>query len=136
MVFRSQRVRLQSSTSEQPNGERSRGERQLIRALVGMGSVVMFALLAATPTLAQELIGVHGLPPVEDIPEEILRTEIILDARSPVDGEPLTASEYVELQQELAEPEYAPTLNSETRQLIFLLQIRKVLNIVSPFQVL
>ncbi|MEB3232125.1 MAG: hypothetical protein VKJ64_14040 [Leptolyngbyaceae bacterium] len=77
-----------------------------------------------------------ALPPPEDTPEEVLRTEIILEARSPLDGEPLTASEYVELQAELAEAAYPPSINSETQQLIFLLRIRKVLNIVLPFQVL
>ena len=79
---------------------------------------------------------VSALPPPEDTPEEILRTEIILEARSPVDGKPLTASEYVELQEDLAEPEHPPTLNAETQHLIFLIQIRKVLNIISPVQIL
>ena len=102
----------------------------------GRGMGLALALSAAAPTLAQEVSGTSGLPPAEDIPEEVLRTEIILDARSPVDGAPLTASEYVELQQDLAEPEFAPTINSETRQLIFLLQIRRMLNIVSPFLIL
>lgn len=79
---------------------------------------------------------VSALSPIEDTPEEILRTEIILEARSPVDGEPLSASEYVKLQEDLADPDHPPTLNSETQHLIFLLQIRKFLNIVSPVQVL
>jgi len=35
-----------------------------------------------------------ALPPPEDLPEEILRTEIITEARSPIDGQPLTAAEY------------------------------------------
>ncbi len=40
---------------------------------------------------------VVALPPPEDIPDEILRTEIIFEARSPIDGKPLTAVEYKEL---------------------------------------
>ncbi|NEQ97201.1 MAG: hypothetical protein F6K30_10820 [Cyanothece sp. SIO2G6] len=76
-----------------------------------------------------------ALPPPEDTPEEILRTEIILEARSPLDGEPLTASEYVDLQAELADSENPPSINVETQQLIFLLRIRKLLNTVLPFQV-
>ncbi|MGK7888266.1 MAG: hypothetical protein AB4042_02965 [Leptolyngbyaceae cyanobacterium] len=76
-----------------------------------------------------------ALPPPEDTPEEILRTEIILEARSPLDGEPLTASEYVELQAELAESLNPPSINSETQQLIFLLRIRKALNMLLPFEV-
>jgi hypothetical protein len=41
---------------------------------------------------------VIALPPPEDLPEEILRTEIITEARSPIDGQPLTAAEYAQLQ--------------------------------------
>ena len=95
--------------------------------LLGMGQVLAIALSCIYP--------VSALPPPDDTPEEILRTEIILEARSPVDGEPLTASEYVELQEDLAEPDDPPTLNAETQQLIFLLQIRKAINIVSPVQI-
>lgn len=82
------------------------------------------------------LLQAAALPPPEDTPEEILRTEIILEARSPLDGEPLTASEYVELQQDLAEPEHPPTIASETQHLIFLIRIRKVINMVSPVPLL
>lgn len=76
-----------------------------------------------------------ALPPPEDTPEEVLRTEIILEARSPVDGESLTASEYVALQAALAEPGNPESLDAETRQLIFLLEMRQFLNIVLPFPV-
>ena len=38
---------------------------------------------------------------IEDIPEEVLVTEIILEARSPLNGEPLSAAEYAQLQDEL-----------------------------------
>ena len=99
---------------------------RLIGAASGMAMLSSF--LCASVGLA--------LPPMDDTPEEILRTEIILDARSPVDGEPLTASEYVELQEDLATPDAPPTLSSETQQVIFLLQIRKFLNIISPIQIL
>ncbi len=73
-----------------------------------------------------------ALPPPEDTPEEILRTEIILDARSPIDGEPLTAAEYAILQDYLSqypEPEIAP----ELRQLIRLLYLRRAIRSVFPF---
>lgn len=75
---------------------------------------------------------VQALPPPEDIPEEILRAEIILDGRSPLDGEPLTAAEYAELQILLAESEFSPTLNSDVRYLIFLLRIRRMLRTLAP----
>ena len=84
--------------------------------------------LLGTPALAQ-----IQLPPPEDIPEEILRTEIIFEARSPIDGEPLTAAEYAELQAELQEPKGPPQLNSDIRYLIFLLQLRQTTRPVAPF---
>ncbi|MEM1310639.1 MAG: hypothetical protein AAGF98_14290 [Cyanobacteria bacterium P01_H01_bin.153] len=73
----------------------------------------------------------HSLPPPEDIPEERLRTEIILDARSPLDGEPLSPAEYEALQAELAEYP-APTLAPQIREIIFLLEIRRVLRPILP----
>lgn len=48
----------------------------------------------------------EALPPPEDIPEEILRTEIILEGRSPLDGKPLSAAEYAELEARLAQRAY------------------------------
>lgn len=76
---------------------------------------------------------VYALPPVEDIPEEILRTEIILEGRSPIDGKPLSAAEYEELQIDLAQRAISPEINSDIQQLIFLLQIRKLLKTIIPF---
>ncbi len=75
---------------------------------------------------------VKALPPPEDIPEEVLRTEIITEARSPIDGEALTAAEYAELEAQLAQSPYAPEINAKTRQLIFLLQIRQLLQTITP----
>lgn len=74
-----------------------------------------------------------ALPPPEDIPEEILRTEIILEARSPITGKPLTAAEYAQLQEEIAQSPFPEELNPELRQLIFLLQIRKLFKTFFPF---
>ncbi|GAB4244522.1 MAG: hypothetical protein Kow0049_34400 [Stanieria sp.] len=73
------------------------------------------------------------LPPPEDLPEEILRTEIILEARSPITGKPLTATEYAQLQAKMAQTPFAQDLNPELRQLIFLLQIRKLFKTFFPF---
>ncbi|MEO0405952.1 MAG: hypothetical protein AAF289_01245 [Cyanobacteria bacterium P01_A01_bin.135] len=73
-----------------------------------------------------------ALPPPEEVPEEVARTEIILGARSPVDGEPLTAAEYAELRSELEEREYPPEVSSEIQQLIFLLRLRKLIRIITP----
>jgi hypothetical protein len=74
-----------------------------------------------------------SLPPPEDIPEEILRGEIILNGRSPIDGKPLTAAEYTKLETQLAEPGFKPEVSSDIKQLIFLLQVRKLFKIIIPF---
>ena len=89
-----------------------------------LGSTI-FWLLIASPS--------HTLPPPEDIPEEILRTEIILEGRSPMDGKPLTAGEYAELQAQIAQDPFPTVLNSQVREIIFLLGIRKFLKTVTPF---
>jgi hypothetical protein len=73
-----------------------------------------------------------ALPPQDEIPEEVLRTEIILEARSPLTGAPLSAAEYAELQEALMQNE-ASLVASEIRELIFLLQLRRVLRPVIPF---
>lgn len=73
-----------------------------------------------------------ALPPPEDIPEEILRNEIITEARSPLNGQPLTAEEYAELRAKLEEGAFPPELSPTLRHLIFMLQIRQLLNSVSP----
>ncbi len=67
----------------------------------------------------------NAFPPPEDIPEEILRTEIILDGRSPIDGRALNPAEYAELQAQLQESGFEQDLNSDVKQIIFLLQVRK-----------
>ena len=74
-----------------------------------------------------------ALPPAEDIPEEILRTEIILEGRSPIDGTTLSAVEYEELQAQLAQTSLRPQIDPEIRQLIFLLQVRKFIKTIIPF---
>lgn len=75
----------------------------------------------------------YALPPVEDIPEEILRTEIILEGRSPIDGKPLSAQEYEELKTELSQSTNNPKINSDIQEVIFLLQLRKLVKTIIPF---
>ncbi len=74
-----------------------------------------------------------ALPVPEDTPEEILRTEIILEARSPVDGKPLTAAQYAQLQAKLQTRPTPPELNSEVRNKIFQLRLLKLFRTVLPF---
>jgi hypothetical protein len=73
------------------------------------------------------------IPPADEIPEEVARTEIILEARSPLDNRPLTAEEYALLQEEIATSPYPPRVNPKIRQLIALARLRKLLLILVPF---
>ncbi len=84
-----------------------------------------------SPSLAQNYP--LSLPPADDIPEEILRMEIILEGRSPLDGEPLTATEYTELMEALADNPNPPQLNPKISHLIFLLKVRKFFRTLLPF---
>ncbi len=83
------------------------------------------------------LTGAEGLPSTEDTPEEILRTEIYTEARSPVDGKLLTAAEYIELQEDLAiaVQNFPPEsqVSAKVRELIGLLKLRKTLRQIIPF---
>ncbi len=76
------------------------------------------------------------LPPPEDIPEEILRTEIITEGRSPMNGEPLSAAEYAQIQEKLQQRPYPPEIDSKLQNLIFLLKIRKMLKTFVPLPVI
>lgn len=84
-----------------------------------------FLLLPCRPSFA--------LPPPEDLPEEILRTQIITEGRSPINGKPLTAAEYAELKAQLAESRFAPEVNQKLKDLIFLLRLRQLFKAVNPF---
>ena len=72
-------------------------------------------------------------PPSIDIPEEILRTEIIVEARSPIDGQPLSAAEYAQLQAQIKTRPYPPKLSPKLRETVFLLRLRKILKTLFPF---
>jgi hypothetical protein len=73
------------------------------RGLASLGLV----LLAPSPLLA--------LPPPTDLPEEYLRTKLILEARSPLDSDVLSAAEYgdllVALERERQQQEAAAFVN-------------------------
>jgi len=93
-------------------------------------------LSAAIIVLGLQPIGIRpavSLPSPEDTPEEVLRTEVITEARSPVDGKLLTASEYAELQSELQARPVKPPLNRKLRQNISLLRLRRLIRTVLPF---
>ena len=85
----------------------------LMAGLAGLGSGGLFVPKA------------WALPPDEEINEEVLRTEIITEARSPIDGQPLTPAEYAELQAALQEtPQNNPKYYDERRLKINLQQKR------------
>jgi len=73
-----------------------------------------------------------ALPPPEDMPEEVLRNELLFEARSPIDGQPLTAAEYARLQAELAASEQPPPVDPTLQQYVFLLRILKMVRILTP----
>jgi hypothetical protein len=73
-----------------------------------------------------------GLPPPQEPAEEILRGEIILEGRSPLDGQPLSASEYTLLREQLGTSPYPPQLNPQVRELIKLLRLRKIIRTLLP----
>jgi hypothetical protein len=76
-----------------------------------------------------------NLPPANDIPEEILRAEIITEARSPIDGKPLSAIEFAELivriETQLARDDAAEGVKtSPFKDVLFLLRVRNFLRSV------
>ena len=74
-------------------------------------------------------------PPEPEVPEEVLRTEIYVDGRSPVDGRLLSAGEYAALQEFLADDSRLGewVVNPELRHLVELLRLRRTLKQVAPF---
>ncbi len=72
-----------------------------------------------------------ALPPKDQVPEEILRTEIITTARSPLSGAPLSAADYATLQEKLQQPS-SPQASGNLARLIMLLKLRRVLKPLLP----
>ncbi len=75
-------------------------------------------------------------PPEIDIPEEVLRAEIITEARSPIDGKPLSAIEFAELVIQVAQKTErddavaAVNSNSQIKDILFLIRLRGFLRSV------
>jgi hypothetical protein len=70
----------------------------------------------------------------DDAPEEVLRTEIVTGARSPIDNRPMTATEYTQLQNEIKTLNQTPgTLSPKVRNTVALLKLRKFIKTVLPF---
>lgn len=99
---------------------------------------VFLILLTAISLILLQLTKYHktfviASPPSIDIPEEVLRTEIILEARSPIDGKPLSAAEYAQLQAQIKTRPYPPKLSPKVRETVFLLRLLKILKTLFPF---
>ena len=76
-----------------------------------------------------------SFPLERDIPEEILRAEIITEARSPIDGKALSAQDFAELvvttrQQLELDNASIVTNNSKVKETILLLRLRGFLRSV------
>lgn len=90
---------------------------------------LLLLLTAPAPDVVAQTLPVPG-----ELPEEILRTEVITDARSPLDGQPLTAAEYAELEAQLSSRESIDAaVSPELRRLVTLLRLRKLIKSVFPF---
>ena len=99
----------------------------------GIQRVTIVTLLSPLTVVAFVPL-VQALPPQEDIPEEVLRTQIILDARSPIDGRPMTPVEYAELQTQEQAPFQPPArLSPKVRSTVGLLKIRRFVKKFLPF---
>ena len=76
-----------------------------------------------------------SIPVDTDIPEEVLRAEIITEARSPIDGKALSASEFAELivttrQQIERENASVAVDNPRLKETLILLRLRSLLRSV------
>ncbi len=92
---------------------------------------IAFSLLVWVESLAGIAL---ALPPAMDTPEEVLRTEIILDARSPIDGQPMTPADYAELQNQLNTSVEQPIeLSDKLVNTVKLLKLRKFVKKFLPF---
>jgi hypothetical protein len=86
----------------------------------------LFLMATAMPGMA--------LPSEGEVPEEVLRGDVTVGARSPFDGAPLTAREYAELQVEIERANQVEAVAPEKlKNLVGLLRLRKFIKTVLPF---
>ncbi|MDX2255905.1 MAG: hypothetical protein NW214_10340 [Pseudanabaenaceae cyanobacterium bins.39] len=107
-----------------------------------LSSSLLSSLILINPVKAEPFAPVAKETPkeltieLEEIPEEVLRTEIYTDARSPIDGNLLTAAEYTELMDKLRSLDHIPPedfVSPQIREVIGLLRLRKFFRQIIPF---
>ncbi len=102
---------------------------KIIIRLVQVGFYTITIWQAVSPVTA------INLPADPDLPEEVLRAEIITEARSPLDGKALSANDFAELvvkikQQLDLDNATAATSNSKFKETLLLLRLRGFLRSV------
>ncbi|MBD2178285.1 hypothetical protein H6F42_15310 [Pseudanabaena sp. FACHB-1998] len=96
--------------------------------------VLQLTSLASLPNEGFAETGVGYLQ--DEVPEEVLRAEIYTDARSPIDGQQLSAAEYTELMENLRSLDNIPPedlVSPKIREVVDLLKLRKFLRQFIPF---
>lgn len=90
--------------------------------------LIKVGLFAVTTLPVTSSVMANTLPDA-DIPEEVLRAEIITEARSPIDGKALSAQDFAELvvntKQRLDRDDaIAATMNPKFKEAVLLLRLR------------
>jgi hypothetical protein len=97
--------------------------------------LVTVGLYTITMWQAANAVTADNRLPDADIPEEVLRAEIITEARSPISGKALSAQDFAELvvntkQQLDRDDAIAATTNSKFKEAVLLLRLRGFLRSV------
>jgi hypothetical protein len=99
------------------------------KQVVLIGSMLILGAPIAVTTVAQTTT-----PMSNEIPEEVLQTEVITSGRSAIDNRPLNATEYAELKTEIDRTnQVPPKLSNKLRNTVALLKLRKFIKTVLPF---
>jgi hypothetical protein len=85
----------------------------------------MMSLMMGLPAIA--------LPPPQDVPEEVLRTQVIVEARDR-SGQPIAPGAYAQLQQAIdRRNQDNPQISEELQSLLLQLRLLSVIKSVIPF---
>ena len=91
------------------------------------GPAIALVLTSLVPTSSAHAAG------GEKDPEQVPPPAVVLELRSPLDGRPLTATEYEDLQAEIDRlNEVPPQVSPKIRRLVGLLKFRKFIKRVLP----